>query len=316
MEEAQLSGVKTIMRTISLEELLEAGCHFGHQVTRQNPKARDYIFEARDNINIIDLEKTKEGLDEATVFVRALASKESTTLVVLGAKRQATDIVKEEVARAQKAGADGLFYVTNRWIGGILTNLSEITKNFKRLNYLSERLHNPEEKAKYTKKEVSLWERERQKLDQFYSGIANMQKIPDALFIIDTHLENLAVREALATGVKTVGITDTNADPTLIDYPIPANDDAVGSIKLITSVIVDAWIEGRKQAKEGAEKGSKETKETKGTEEKKEDTKQTEKPQSTEKKTPKKKPSAKEAVKTAKEKIEETKETPEKVSVE
>lgn len=306
MEEAPLSGVKTSMRTVTLEELLEAGCHFGHQVTRQNPKARDYIFEARDSINIIDLEKTKEGLDEAFSYVRSLAAKEGTSLVVLGAKRQAADIVKEEVGRAHKEGADGLFYVTNRWIGGILTNLPEITKNFKRLNYLSERLHNPEEKAKYTKKEVSLWERERQKLDQFYSGIANMQKIPDALFIIDTHFENLAVREALATGVKTVGITDTNADPTLIDYPIPANDDAVGSIKLITSVIVDAWIEGRKAAKTTEEKAAKETPSDAKAMEGREETKE-KKPRKT---------AAKKSVKTSEEKIEETKETPEKVSVE
>ena len=298
------------MKQVTLEELLEAGCHFGHQVTRQNPKARDYIFEARDGINIINLEKTKEGLDEAVAFVKALASKEATSLIVLGAKRQATDIVKEEVTRAQKEGAYGLFYVTNRWIGGILTNLSEITKNFKRLNYLSARLQDPEEKAKYTKKEISLWEKERQKLDQFYSGIADMQKIPDALFIIDTHIENLAVREAIATHVKTVGITDTNADPTLIDYAIPANDDAVGSIKLITSVIVDAWIEGRKKGKEMKEtqetKGVKETEEPKGSEVKQEEPKG-KKPRKT---------AAKKAVKTAKEKIEETKETPEKVSVE
>ncbi len=298
------------MRTVTLEELLEAGCHFGHQVTRQNPKARDYIFEARDSINIIDLEKTKEGLDEAVAFVKALASKGGTSLVVLGAKRQAADIVKEEVARAQKEGVDGLFYVTNRWIGGILTNLSEITKNFKRLNYLSERLHNPEEKAKYTKKEVSLWERERQKLAGFYSGIADMQRLPDALFIIDTHLENLAVREALATGVKTVGITDTNADPTLIDYAIPANDDAVGSIKLITSYIVDAWIEGRKSEVRSrkSENGEQKPEKPVSTENVE---KPTEKPQKKPRKT-----ATRKAVKTAEEKIEETKETPEGVSVE
>ncbi|MBI4084508.1 MAG: 30S ribosomal protein S2 [Candidatus Levybacteria bacterium] len=285
------------MRTVTLEELLEAGCHFGHQVTRQNPKARDYIFEARDGINIINLEKTKEGLDEAVAFVKALASKEGTSLVVLGAKRQAADIVKEEVGRVHKENIDGLFYVTNRWIGGILTNFPEITKNFKRFKYLSDRLQDPEERAKYTKKEVSLWERERQKLEQFYSGIADMQKIPDALFIIDTHLEHLAVREAMATGVKTVGITDTNADPTIIDYPIPANDDAVGSIKLITSVIIDAWIEGRKAAAKSKEQSSegqaKEVKEKKP-----------------------RKTTTRKAVSTAKEKIEETKETPEKVSVE
>lgn len=233
------------MRNITLEELLEAGCHFGHQVTRQNPKARDYIFEARDNIHIIDLGKTKEGLDEAAAFVRDLAKKGG-TMIILGTKRQAEPLVKEQAKRVQEARVDGLFFVTNRWIGGMLTNFQEVSKNFKRLKQLTQFMNNPTEQARFTKKEVGLMEKERAKLESFYWGVQDMTKIPDALFIIDTHLEDLAVREALATGVTTVGITDTNADPTIIDYPIPANDDAVGSIKLILSHIVDSWIEGRK----------------------------------------------------------------------
>lgn len=234
------------MRDVTLEELLEAGCHFGHQVTRQNPKARDFIFEARDNIHIIDLVKTKEGLEAAAAFVKVLAAKGS-SLLVLGTKRQAQGIVVEEVKRGANGG---LFSVTSRWIGGTFTNFEEVKKNFARLKDLEARLANEEERTKYTKKEVGLWERERAKLARFYGGIVDMQALPDAIVIIDTHVEDLAVREARKTGVTTVGIVDTNADPTSIDYPIPANDDAVGSIKLITSYIMDAWIEGRKQASE------------------------------------------------------------------
>lgn len=241
------------MRILTLEELLEAGCHFGHQVTRQNPKARDFVFEARDNIHIIDLAKTKEGLEEAGEFVRTLAAKEGTTLLMLGAKRQAGTIVKDEVKRATDAGAEGLFYVTNRWIGGILTNFTEVAKNYRKLKDLSFKLQSTEEKAKYTKKEVGQWDKERQKLESFYGGIAEMKKVPDALFIIDTHTEDLAVREALAMHVPAVGITDTNSDPTLITHAIPANDDAVGSIQLITTYIVDAWIEGKKHIAKEAE---------------------------------------------------------------
>lgn len=230
------------MREITLEELLEAGCHFGHQVTRSNPKARDFIFEARDNIHIIDLAKTKQGLEEAAAFIKTLASKGG-SLVVVGTKRQAKPIVESSVSLG-----DGLFYITNRWVGGLLTNFAEVSKNFKKLDELTANVKDPEMKTKYTKKEIGLWEKERQKLEGFYGGIAKLDKKPDALFIIDSHLEDLAVREALKTHVPTVAIVDTNADPAVIDYPIPANDDAVGSIKLITSYIIDSWIEGRKEA--------------------------------------------------------------------
>jgi len=243
------------MKNISLEELLEAGCHFGHQVTRGNPKARDFVFEARDNIQIIDLAKTKEGLDAAAAFVRALGERGGNLLVV-GTKRQARQIVEEEIARAKEMlkndkpdSINKLFYVTQRWIGGVLTNFGEVSKNFKKLKELGEKLENAEEKAKFTKKEVGLWEKERQKLASFYSGVWEMQQKPDALFIIDSHLEDLAVREATSVGVPTVAIVDTNADPYVIDYPIPANDDAVGSIKLITTHIIDAWVEGIKAQK-------------------------------------------------------------------
>jgi small subunit ribosomal protein S2 len=244
-----------IMKNITLEELLEAGSHFGHQVTRQNPKARDYIFEARDNVHIIDLAKTKEGLDEAASFVKDLAQKGG-NMIILGAKRQAEPVVREQAKKAKEAGIEGLFFVSNRWIGGILTNYPEVSKNFKRLKDLTKFMDTPSEKASFTKKEISLMEKERAKLDSFYWGVQDMKKVPEAVFIIDTHLEDLAVREAIATRVKIVGITDTNADPTVIDYAIPANDDAVGSVQLIVSHVVDAFIEGRKNAGKEEEKAS------------------------------------------------------------
>lgn len=265
-------GIKDTMKNVTLEELLEAGCHFGHQVTRQNPKARDYIFEARDNINIIDLEKTKEGLDEAQSYVRKIAS-EGKNMIILGTKRQAASIVKSEIARSKKEDVDGLYSVTNRWIGGILTNNGEVSKNYKRMNELTDLLASTSEKAKYTKKELLLFERERAKLESFYGGIADLDKLPDALFVIDTHLENLAVREAIATNTPVVGITDTNADPTVVNYAIPANDDAVGSIQLITAAIVDAWIDGRKNKKVVKEETTEQPKEEPKKEEKKTDKK-------------------------------------------
>lgn len=242
------------MRTVTLEELLEAGCHFGHQVTRQNPKAREFIFEARDNIHIIDLAKTKEGLEAAAAFVKALAQRGGSLLIV-GTKRQAKPIVEEEVKRAQDKDSGEmqkdeqvptarLFTITDRWVGGVFTNFTEVAKNVKKLKDFTSRLQNEEEKAKYTKKEVGQWEKERQKLEALYGGILEMKKIPDAVFVIDTHIESLAVKEARRMNVTTLGVVDTNADPYLIDYPIPANDDAVGSIKLITSYIIDAWVEG------------------------------------------------------------------------
>lgn len=239
------------MREITLEELLAAGCHFGHQVTRQNPKARDFIFEARDGIHIIDLAKTKEGLEEAAAFIKDLASKEGSNIVVVGTKRQAQPVVIAQVKKAEEAGAgDGLFSVTNRWIGGILTNFGEVSKNFAKLSDIDEKLKSEEERSKYTKKEIGDWEKEKQKLESFYGGISKMKKTPDALFIIDSHLEELAVREAKVMGITTVALVDTNSDPEIINYPIPANDDALGSVELIVSYIMDAWIEGRKALKD------------------------------------------------------------------
>jgi small subunit ribosomal protein S2 len=243
------------MREITLEELLEAGCHFGHQVTRGNPKARDFVFEARDNIHIIDLAKTKQGLVDAGEFVKSVAKNPESIMVAVGTKRQAKSIIDEAVKKAHatiknEAVKDELLSVTTKWVGGLLTNFSEVSKNFKKLSDLEEKLNSKEERAKYTKKEIGTWDKEKQKLEGFYGGIARLKKNPDLLFIVDTHLEDLAVLEARKTGVPIVGVVDTNADPTLIDYPIPANDDAVGSIQIIVDYIIDAWIEGKNASKD------------------------------------------------------------------
>ncbi len=261
------------MKDISLEELLEAGCHFGHQVTRQNPKAREFVFEARDGIHIIDLAKTKEGLDEALEYVRNLGGVENSTILIVGTKRQAAPILEEEVKRAhEKLGAEdqSVFYVSKRWIGGTLTNSPAMVKNFAKYKDLEKKLRTDEEKENYTKKEIGQWQKELAKLQYYYSGVVNMKAMPSALFVVDTHMEYLAVREANRMNIPVVGIVDTNADPDPIQYVIPANDDAVGSLKLLIGSIVDAWIEG----KTNKDKGSK----TKDKEESKVETKTEAKP--------------------------------------
>jgi small subunit ribosomal protein S2 len=282
------------MKEITLEELLEAGCHFGHQVQRANPKARDYVYEAREGIQIIDLAKTKEGLDEALLYIKELAAS-GKNLLVVGTKRQAQAIVREEVERARTElqgklidGKDNIFYVSTRWVGGILTNFVEIAKNLKKLSDLERMLQSEEEKRDYTKREIGLWDKERGKLESFYSGIKTIDRVPDALFIIDTHLENLAVREARNMSIPVVGIVDTNADPELIDYPIPSNDDAVGAIKLIMSKVADAWVEGTKAQKKEEKPEKKETREK-------------------EEKSPKTKKAVKKEIKTAKKTTKEVK---------
>ena len=254
------------MRTLTLEELLEAGSHFGHQVTRQNPKAQEYIFEARDGIHIIDLGKTKEGLEKAAEFIKSVAAKNGTVIMV-GTKRQAQEVVREEAKRAQDAGADGVYFVTSRWIGGTLTNFAEVLKNYKKLKDITQMLKSQEEREKYTKRELGLFDKERQKLESFYGGIFEMTKKPDALIVVDTHGEHLAVREGIAENIPVVGMVDTNADPLIIAYPIPANDDALGSIKLVVNYLTDAWIEGKKAAK-AADEATKETKKEKPAEKK------------------------------------------------
>lgn len=253
----QSSGGLRIMRDITLEKLLEAGCHFGHQVNRRNPRADEFIFEERDGVHIINLENTRDGLLEAAKFLKELSEKGG-SLIVVGTKKQAQAIVKEAVEKALKQLQEKenykkrLFYVTSRWIGGTLTNFDEVKKNYKKLKDLSEFLQSGKT-GDYTKRELLLMEREKNKLDNFYGGISDLENLPDALYIIDTHLETTSIREAKAMGVATIGIVDTNADPASVDYPIPANDDAVGSIKIITEFLIDEWIEGAKKAEKKGE---------------------------------------------------------------
>lgn len=244
------------MRDITLEELLEAGCHFGHQVNRANPRAAGFIFEERDNVHIINLEKTLEGLLEAGKYLTNLSS-EGGSIVIVGTKRQAQSVVKDTVSKAVQDGTQNIYYVNSRWIGGTLTNYQEVSKNFKKLKELTEFINNPEKQKGYTKREVLLASREREKLLTFYEGIADLPGLPSALVIIGTHHERTAVDEARKMGLETVGIVDTNSDPRDVDWAIPSNDDAVGAIELITSYLVDSWIEGQKIAAEKKAKDDK-----------------------------------------------------------
>lgn len=226
------------MQKISLKDLLESGAHFGHQASKWNPKASEFIYAAKDKTHVIDLAKTGDCLLKAGEFLHSLA-KDGKTIIFLGTKRQAVEIINFEAKRA------GVFYVTQRWPGGLLTNFEVISKNFKKLKALEEKLKNDEEKAKYTKKEIHLWQIELDKLKRYYEGVKDLTKVPDALFVVDARREAGAIREAKRLGAAVVAIVDTNTDPTPIDYPIPANDDAVGSIKYITSYLAEAWLEGK-----------------------------------------------------------------------
>lgn len=230
------------MREVSLKELLEAGCHFGHQVPKSNPKAREFVYTSRDKIQIIDLVKTKQGLEKAVDFVKGTITKGG-KILFLATKKQAQSIVLEEAKRC------GAFFMVKRWIGGLLTNWEEIKKNLKRMEELRENLKS----AEWTKKEKVLMEKKLRKLEAIYGGIERLTERPQLIYIVDTHEEENAVFEANKMGVSIVGIVDTNGNPELVDYPIPANDDAVKSIQLITTSVADAVIEGQAIA-EKAEK--------------------------------------------------------------
>jgi small subunit ribosomal protein S2 len=222
--------------TIDLKELLEAGAHFGHQVRRWNPKMIKYIFTTRDNVHIIDLAKTAKCLEEAMAFVTKWVG-EGNEIVFVGTKRQAQAIVKEE---ALKAGAP---YVTERWLGGMLSNWDEMQKRIGRLKDLKQKRDSGAFNH-YTKKERVLLDREISRLERFFGGIANLPTRPQALFVVDTHKEMVAVKEASAVGIPIVGMVDTNGDPDLVNYVIPINDDAVRTIKLTVTKIAEAYQRG------------------------------------------------------------------------
>jgi small subunit ribosomal protein S2 len=211
--------------------------HFGHQTKRWNPKMQKYIFGERNGIYIIDLQKTLKKFREAYGFVRDLAASGGTVLFV-GTKKQAQDAVYEEATRC------GMYYVNQRWLGGTLTNFATIRKSIARLRRLEE-MRETGEHERLPKKEILELERERQKLEKALVGIKQMEQLPSAVFVIDPRKERIAVAEARRLGVTTVAVVDTNCDPTEIDYPIPGNDDAIRSVRLITSRVADAIIEGR-----------------------------------------------------------------------
>jgi small subunit ribosomal protein S2 len=239
------------MAALTMKELLEAGVHFGHQTKRWNPKMQKYIFGERNGIYITDLPKTHKKFREAYAFVRDLAAGGGTLLFV-GTKKQAQDTVFEE------AGRCGMFYVNQRWLGGSLTNFQTIRKSIARLKRLEE-MKEAGEYERVPKKEALELDRERQKLEKALVGIKAMEHLPAAVFIIDPRKERIAVAEAQRLGISIVAIVDTNCDPTGIDYPIPGNDDAIRAVRLITSRVADAILEGRgtlTKSDEGEEAGA------------------------------------------------------------
>lgn len=230
------------MPSISMKELLEAGVHFGHQTKRWNPKMKEYIFGERNGIYIVDLQKTLKLFKDAMRFVGEMAAQGKNVLFV-GTKRQAQEAIAEEATRC------GQYYVNNRWLGGLLTNNITVQKSIKRLREL-EALAEDGHWGGRAKKEVSRLDRERKALQQNLSGIKDMPGLPDVLFVVDSHKESIAVLEAKRLGIPVVAVVDTNCDPDMVDYVIPGNDDALRAIKLFTSKIADAVVEGRALATE------------------------------------------------------------------
>ena len=226
------------MAILSMKQLLEAGVHFGHQTKRWNPKMKPFIFGARNGIYIIDLQKTVALFDEVYRFVvETVASGESVLFV--GTKKQAQDAIAEEAKRCD------MYYVCNRWLGGTLTNFQTIKQSIDRLKKLEETLDDPMMAEALTKREMLEVSRERQRLLNTLGGIKNLKRLPDAMFVIDTIKEDIAVKEAKKLGIPVVAVVDTNCDPDLVSYRIPGNDDAIRAIRLFCSEMADAVLEGK-----------------------------------------------------------------------
>jgi len=228
------------LANITMKELLEAGVHFGHQTKRWNPKMKEYIFGERNGIYIIDLQKTLKMFKEASKFVQDLAA-DGRIVLFVGTKRQAQDAIAEE---AQKCT---MFYVNQRWLGGLLTNWVTVQKSVKRLKELDDMATDGRYEL-LPKKEVIKLERERKHLQANLAGIKNMTRLPDAIFVIDSNKEQIAVREARKLGIPVVAVVDTNCDPSEVDYVIPGNDDALRAIRLFASKISDSIVEGSQMA--------------------------------------------------------------------
>jgi small subunit ribosomal protein S2 len=233
--------------TVTMKELLEAGVHFGHQVRRWNPKMKEFIFGERNGINIIDLQKTQKMFRDAISFVTQMMGEErGRNILFVGTKRQAQDAIREEAERA------GQYYINQRWLGGLLTNFQTVQKSIKRLRDL-EAMQTDGRYEKMTKKERIKLDREREILEKNLSGIKNMNRIPDALFIIDVRKEDIAVKEANRLGIPIIAVVDTNCSPEGIDYVIPGNDDALRAVRLFASRIADAVVEGQQMSGKSAE---------------------------------------------------------------
>jgi small subunit ribosomal protein S2 len=228
------------LATITMKELLEAGVHFGHQTKRWNPKMKEFIFGERNGIYIIDLQKTLKMFKEASKFVQDLAG-EGKILLFVGTKRQAQDAIAEEAQRCS------MFYVNQRWLGGLLTNWVTVQKSVKRLKELDEMATDGRYEL-LPKKEVIKLERERKHLQANLAGIKQLPRLPDAVFVIDSNKEQIAVREARKLGIPVVAVVDTNCDPSEVDYVIPGNDDALRAIRLFASKVADSAIEGAQAA--------------------------------------------------------------------
>jgi small subunit ribosomal protein S2 len=224
-----------------MKELLEAGVHFGHQTRRCNPKMKPYIFGKRNGIHIVDLQKTLQHFEEAADFIRDLAANGRNVLFV-GTKRQAQDAMREEATRC------GMFYMNHRWLGGTMTNFRTIRKSIERFKEIEATL--AAEDSHLTKKERIRLERQRRKMERALGGIKDMDELPDALFVIDTVHEHIAVREANRLGIPVIAVVDTNCDPEEVDFPVPGNDDAIRAIRLFTSRIADNVLEGLNLADE------------------------------------------------------------------
>jgi small subunit ribosomal protein S2 len=238
-----------MINTPSMQDLLEAGVHFGHKVSRGNPRMKDYLFGAREGVHIIDLEKSEAKLKEAIQASYELGKQNKTALVV-GTKKQAQDIVKELALEV------GAFYINIRWPGGLLTNFDEIRKSFKKLNDLKVQQEKGE-LSRYTKKEQLLISKKLDKYTFELGGVAQMEAIPNVMFVIDAVTDLIAIKEAQKVGMTIIGLCDSNADPSWFDYPVPANDDGIKSIKVIAEALIRAYGQGKKEAGVAAEKQAK-----------------------------------------------------------
>ncbi len=220
------------MTDVSLQQLLEAGCHFGHQTRRWNPSMKKYIYGDRDGVHIFDLAQTKAGLDKALEFL-AQAKKDGKVILFVGTKRQAQETVKKVATET------GMPYLVQRWPGGILTNFEQLHKSVRRLQTQKEQREKGELK-KYTKREQLLIDRDILQLEKVFGGVQTLTKVPDVLFVVDSHREEVAVKEARRMGVPVVAMVDTNGDPSLVDYVIPTNDDAIKAVELIMQAVGDS----------------------------------------------------------------------------